>query len=147
MSLGFGISSSMWISTHSHPHQVNFLGRHSNLLTLLLAQDLWCGLGPHPRSHDGILAAHPPTQGALQLSAQGQLLQIDALLLVELDSLLAQSLGVIIKTVDGLADVLDLGDGAVAGVVGLDGVGRVHAISHRGARRGTGLWLGFVRHW
>lgn len=91
------------------------LCRSSDLLSLLLAQHLGRGLGSYPRAHNGILAAHAPSQGTFQLGTKGQLLQVDTFFLVQFDTLLAQSFGVVIEAINGLPDILDLGDGAVAG--------------------------------
>lgn len=95
------------------------------------------------RPHDGILAGHATVERALELSAQGELLQVDALLLGQVNALLRQSL--VLHAVEPIANVGNLGDGAVGGAKG--GRNRVGHGGRQGEADGSAvLGLGRGRH-
>lgn len=72
-------------------------------------------------SHNSILAAHPAVQGALQLSAQRELVQVVAALGAQDESLVGQLL--VVQLVQPVLDILDLLLGGLGGEGRLDGIG------------------------
>ena len=95
------------------------------------------------RPHDGILAGHATVERALQLGAQSELLQVDALLLGQVHALLCQSL--VLHAVESISNVGDLSNGAVSGAEG--GRNRVgHGGRHGEADGGAVLGLGRSGH-
>ena len=57
-------------------------------------------------AHNGVLAAHPPAEGAIELGSEGQLIEVGALFLGKSDPLLCKSL--IFHAIEAILDVLDL---------------------------------------
>ena len=103
--------------------------RHSIPLSLLLLGQDGIARRAGALPHDGVLARHPPVEGALELGAQGELAEVGRLLLVQDDALLAQ--GLVLHAVEALLDVADLGRGAVGRADG--GRHAVGAVADRGA--------------
>lgn len=85
-------------------------------------------------AHHSVLARHASPQGAFQLGTESELLENSLLVRVELDALLAQALVALVQALNGLANVLDLGNGAVTCCRGLDSRSSgIDAVAHRRA--------------
>lgn len=71
------------------------------------------------------MAAHPPVKGALELGAEGKLLEVGSLFFIEVHALVGEAR--VFEALEAVDDGPDLGSHAV-GAEGSGGVGGCHAV-------------------